>query len=61
MTYGKGWNVEGAGSIDFIVDIASGMYPLYPYLSLLKQEGRITIVSAPPEMKFTPVLLLIGR
>lgn len=49
-----------AGSLDFIVDTASGMHPLDPYLLLLKQEGIITIVSAPPEMKFTPVLLLIG-
>jgi len=61
LTYRKGWNVEGAGSTYFIMDTASGMYPLDPYLSLLKQEGRITIVSAPPEMKFTPVLLLMGR
>jgi len=60
LTYRKGWNVEGAGSKYFIMDTASGMYPLDPYLSLLKQEGRITIVSAPPEMKFTPVLLLMG-
>ncbi|CAK9860354.1 unnamed protein product [Sphagnum jensenii] len=53
-------NQAGAGRIYFIVDTASVMYPLDPYLSLLKQEGRITIVSAPPEMKFTPVLLLTG-
>ncbi|CAK9196238.1 hypothetical protein BDL97_11G026200 [Sphagnum fallax] len=53
-------NQAGAGSTYFIMDTASGMYPLDPYLSLLKQEGRITIVSAPPEMKFTPVLLLTG-
>ncbi|CAK9860347.1 unnamed protein product [Sphagnum jensenii] len=49
-----------AGSLDFIVDTASGMHPLDPYLSLLKQEGIITIVSAPPEMKFTPAILFRG-
>ncbi len=50
-----------AGSLDFIVDTASGMHPLDPYLSLLKQEGIIAIVSAPPEMKFTPAILFRGR
>lgn len=49
-----------AGSLDFIVDTASGMHPLDPYLLLLKQEGIITIVSAPPEMKFTPAILFRG-
>jgi D-arabinose 1-dehydrogenase-like Zn-dependent alcohol dehydrogenase len=50
-----------AGSLDFIVDTASGMHPLDPYLSLLKQEGIIAIVSVPHEMKFTPAILLLGR
>ncbi len=50
-----------AGSLDFIVDTASGIHPLDPYLSLLKYEGIIAAVAAPPEMKFTPELLFMGR
>ncbi|CAM6036090.1 unnamed protein product [Sphagnum compactum] len=49
-----------AGSLDFIVDTASGIHPLDPYLSLLKYEGIIAVVAAPPEMKFTPALLFMG-
>jgi len=50
-----------AGSLDFIVDTASGIHPLDPYLSLLKYEGIIAAVAAPPKMKFTPELLFMGR
>jgi hypothetical protein len=43
------------GSLDFIVDTASGIHPL------LKYEGIIAVVAAPPKMKFTPALLFMGR
>ncbi len=49
------------GSLDFIVDTASGIHPFDPYLSLLKYEGIIAVVAAPPKMKFTPALLFMGR
>jgi cinnamyl-alcohol dehydrogenase len=49
------------GSLDFIVDTASGIHPLDPYLSLLKYEGIIAVVAAPPEMRFMPTLLFMGR
>ncbi|CAK9196226.1 unnamed protein product [Sphagnum troendelagicum] len=48
------------GSLDFIVDTASGIHPLDPYLSLLKYEGIIAVVAAPPEMRFMPTLLFMG-
>lgn len=51
-----------AGSFDFILDTVSAKHDLNVYLSLLKRNGTMTLVGAPPEP--TPVLgfnLLFGR
>ena len=36
-----------AGTFDFILDTASAPHALEPYLSLLKQDGTITLVGLP--------------
>ncbi len=36
-----------AGTFDFILDTASAKHALDPYLSLLKQDGTITLVGLP--------------
>ncbi len=51
-----------AGSFDFILDTVSARHDLNAYLNLLKRDGTLTLVGAPPEP--TPVLgfnLLFGR
>ncbi len=51
-----------AGSFDFILDTVSAKHDLNAYLTLLKRNGTMTLVGAPPEP--TPVLgfnLLFGR
>ena len=51
-----------AGSFDFILDAVSAPHDLNAYLNLLKRNGTMTLIGAPPEP--TPVLgfnLLFGR
>jgi alcohol dehydrogenase (NADP+) len=51
-----------AGSFDFILDTASASHDLNAYLGLLKRDGTMTLVGAPPEP--SPVvgpLLILGR
>lgn len=51
-----------AGSFDFILDTVSAPHDLNAYLNLLKRDGTMTLVGAPPEP--TPILgfnLLFGR
>ncbi|XP_021842697.1 probable cinnamyl alcohol dehydrogenase 1 isoform X1 [Spinacia oleracea] len=49
-----------AGSLDFIVDTASGDHQFEPYLWLLKTFGAYVLVGFPNEVKFSPASLLIG-
>jgi alcohol dehydrogenase (NADP+) len=51
-----------AGSFDFILDTVSAQHDLHTYLNLLKRDGTMTLVGAPP----TPVpvaafALIMGR
>ena len=49
-------------SFDFILDTVSAQHDLNPYISLLKRDGTMTLVGAPPEP--TPVSsfsLIFGR
>ena len=38
-----------AGSFDFILNTASAQYDLNAYLNLVKRDGTMTLVGAPPE------------
>ena len=38
-----------ANSFDFILDAVSAQHDLNPYLELLKREGTMTLIGAPPE------------
>ncbi|GAB4858574.1 hypothetical protein Ancab_010048 [Ancistrocladus abbreviatus] len=49
-----------AKSFDFIIDTASVVHPLDPYLLLLKPTGIFVIVAAPSEMKFNPIYVIMG-
>jgi uncharacterized zinc-type alcohol dehydrogenase-like protein len=49
-------------SFDFILDTVSAQHDLNPYIALLKRDGTMTLVGAPPEP--TPVSsfgLIFGR
>uniref|UniRef100_A0A803NDN7 Enoyl reductase (ER) domain-containing protein n=1 Tax=Chenopodium quinoa TaxID=63459 RepID=A0A803NDN7_CHEQI len=48
------------GSLDFIVDTASGDHQFEPYLWLLKTFGAYVLVGFPSEVKFSPASLLLG-
>ena len=51
-----------AGSFDFILDTVSAQHDLNAYINLLKRDGTLTLVGAPPEP--SPVLgfnLIFGR
>jgi uncharacterized zinc-type alcohol dehydrogenase-like protein len=51
-----------AGSFDFILDCVSAPHPLDDYLSLLRQDGTLTLVGLPPEPpSFAPFKLIGGR
>jgi uncharacterized zinc-type alcohol dehydrogenase-like protein len=50
-----------AGSFDFILDTASAPHDLDPYLSLLKQDGTITLVGLPDKPPAVNVFSLITR
>jgi len=50
-----------AGSFDFILDTASAPHALEPYLSLLKQDGTITLVGLPEKPPAVSVFSLISR
>ena len=38
-----------AGTFDFVLDTVSAVHDLNPYLELLKRDGTMTLVGAPPE------------
>jgi uncharacterized zinc-type alcohol dehydrogenase-like protein len=49
-------------SFDFILDTVSAQHELDPYLTLLKRNGTLTLVGAPPEpLRVSPFNLLFGR
>jgi alcohol dehydrogenase (NADP+) len=50
-----------AGSFDFILDTASAPHALEPYLSLLKQDGTLTLVGLPEMPPTVNVFSLIGK
>ncbi len=51
-----------AASFDFILDTVSAQHELDPYLTLLKRNGTLTLVGAPPEpLQVSPFNLLFGR
>lgn len=50
-----------AGTFDFILDTASAPHALEPYLSLLKQDGTITLVGLPEKPPSVSVFSLIAR
>ena len=49
-----------SGSLDFIIDTASGDHQFDPYLQLLKTYGTYVLVGFPREVKFSPANLLPG-
>jgi uncharacterized zinc-type alcohol dehydrogenase-like protein len=50
-----------AGSFDFILDTASAPHALEPYLSLLKQDGTLTLVGLPDKPPAVSVFSLITK
>jgi len=50
-----------AGSFDFILDTASAPHALEPYLSLLKQDGTLTLVGLPEKPPSVSVFSLITK
>jgi alcohol dehydrogenase (NADP+) len=50
-----------AGSFDFILDTASAPHALEPYLSLLKQDGTLTLVGLPDQPPAVSVFSLITK
>jgi alcohol dehydrogenase (NADP+) len=50
-----------AGTFDFILDTASAPHDLDPYLSLLKQDGTLTLVGLPDKPPSVNVFSLITR
>jgi uncharacterized zinc-type alcohol dehydrogenase-like protein len=50
-----------AGSFDFILDTASAPHSLEPYLSLLKQDGTLTLVGLPEKPPAVSVFSLIAK
>jgi uncharacterized zinc-type alcohol dehydrogenase-like protein len=50
-----------AGTFDFILDTASAPHALEPYLSLLKQDGTMTLVGLPDQPVAVSVFSLIAK
>jgi uncharacterized zinc-type alcohol dehydrogenase-like protein len=50
-----------AGTFDFILDTASAPHALEPYLSLLKQDGTITLVGLPEKPPSINMFALISK
>jgi uncharacterized zinc-type alcohol dehydrogenase-like protein len=49
-----------AESFDFILDTVSAPHDINAYLSLLRRDGNLTLVGAPPEPLAVPAFSLIG-
>ena len=50
-----------ANSFDFILDTVSAMHDINAYLNLLKRDGTLTLVGAPPEPLSVGVFNLVLR
>src|SRR6266498_3277847 len=50
-----------AASFDFILDAVSAKHDLTTYLNLLKRDGTLTLVGAPPDPASIPAFTLIGK
>src|SRR5579862_297012 len=50
-----------AGSLDFILDAVSGDHDINAYINLLRRDGNLTIVGAPPRPLGVSALSLIMR
>ncbi len=50
-----------AASFDFILDAVSAPHDLTAYLNLLKRDGTLTLVGAPPDPASIPAFTLIGK
>ena len=50
-----------AGTFDFILDTASAPHALEPYLSLLKQDGTLTLVGLPEKPPTVDMFALISK
>jgi uncharacterized zinc-type alcohol dehydrogenase-like protein len=51
-----------AGTFDFILDCVAAKHDINAYIALLKRDGNLTIVGAPPEpMEVAGFALLFGR
>ncbi|MEQ1762951.1 MAG: NAD(P)-dependent alcohol dehydrogenase [Pyrinomonadaceae bacterium] len=51
-----------AGSFDFIMDCVSAQHDINAYIAMLKRDGNITLVGAPPEpLSVAAFGLLMGR
>jgi len=51
-----------AGSFDFIIDCVSAQHDINAYIAMLKRDGNITLVGAPPEPLSLPAFgLIMGR
>ena len=54
--------LKHAASFNFILDTVSAQHDLNPYLSLLKRDGTMTLVGAPPmPLPVAPFNLIFGR
>ena len=54
--------LKHAGSFNFILDTVSAQHDLNPYLSLLKRDGTLTLVGAPPKpLPVSTFSLMFGR
>jgi uncharacterized zinc-type alcohol dehydrogenase-like protein len=50
-----------AESFDFILDTVSAEHPINPYLNLLRRDGNMTLVGAPPKPLAVAAFALIPR
>jgi len=50
-----------AGSFDLIINTVSASLPMERYLGLLRLDGTLVNVGAPPEPQSVPVFALVGR
>lgn len=53
---------QHAGSFDFILDTVSAQHDINAYLNLLRPDGNVTLVGAPPNPLEIPAFsLIMGR
>ena len=53
---------QHAGSFDFILDTVSAKHDINAYLNLLRPDGNVTLVGAPPNpLEIPPFSLIMGR